>query len=153
MDLNADDTHTCVVCYEHVELIELECGHNICCECGRSWFVKKSECPTCRRGLSRSALALDFNISETPITEENSNQNTNIVIDALVEDLRNVGSNIRAAQLRSRIIEACVEYAGRRELPFTELIDMTNAVIHSNIGSSIGSSSYNIETIFDWFSD
>lgn len=69
MSIIKDDQ--CVSCQDNTDTIELECQHTLCLLCGKQWFKKSSECPQCKRELSRYALSEDFKI---PLDQETTLQ-------------------------------------------------------------------------------
>ena len=48
------DEHLCPICYtNNIDSVIMPCGHPICLECCKSWFVEHSECPFCREEQAR----------------------------------------------------------------------------------------------------
>ena len=66
----------CPVCLEVMKTpVSLACGHNFCCKCLHSVYIRKNKCPVCRRTIYSSHFKvnslLEYIISHTlPIPPE-----------------------------------------------------------------------------------
>lgn len=83
-------TLLCVICYEDVELKNVEtteCGHKFCKKCLTKWKKTKNTCPMCRRNIKKSEPEPEKTCSFSRVlgawyrNHHSSEQNTPIIRD------------------------------------------------------------------------
>lgn len=55
LDCSSDESQgICSICMDSVaDTVIVPCGHTICCECAKHWFLSSSDCPFCREPFSK----------------------------------------------------------------------------------------------------
>ena len=134
----------CPVCLANKDVTELECGHDICDECGKKWFKKSSKCPLCNEELTRKIIHEDFDIpleQETTVDEEVNDDLTQDLLNEMFTDLTNmfnmsihiVRQSGEQMHKRMTLVDAYMQYAVTRRLPPIQVNTMVNDILSGNI--------------------